>query len=252
MLAKRLSPGIQRRQLQYFDVRLHGRAVGDGVADDTAAIQRAFDSTLPIYFPPGKYRITSTVTQWTGGVGSRGRIIEGASVTFHPPTMPRVTGSWLIWDGPVDGIMLDTTGATGNEFSDLTFVGRPTTGAANKVGAFIKTKNSTAPADGSQLAVLNSIASNTSGISAASIISVQTANPGTGWVTFPSTAGDTLDIQNSTGTDIEYRLGGAGSAIRIPDGFGREVDIVANANEIQVRRVDQTNTQVTVVAEATV
>lgn len=113
------------------------------------------------------------------------------------------------------------------------------------------TAPSSAPANGSQLAVLNSIASNTSGISAASIISVQTANPGTGWVTFQSTVGDTIDIQNFTGTDIEYRRGGAGSAIRIPDGFGREIDIVANANEIQVRRVDQTNTQVTVVAEVT-
>lgn len=41
-------------------------AVGDGVADDTAAIQAAFDSLDPalggnIFFPPGSYRITTSI-----------------------------------------------------------------------------------------------------------------------------------------------------------------------------------------------
>lgn len=39
-------------------------AVGDGVADDTSAIQTAMDSSvLSVYFPPGTYNITSTLTQ---------------------------------------------------------------------------------------------------------------------------------------------------------------------------------------------
>jgi hypothetical protein len=48
-------------------------AVGDGVADDTAAIQQALDAQLSktnkiVYFPPGTYRITSTLA-----VPDRGR-----------------------------------------------------------------------------------------------------------------------------------------------------------------------------------
>jgi hypothetical protein len=41
-------------------VRAYG-AVGDGVTDDTAAIQAAINSGLPIYFPPGVYRTTATL-----------------------------------------------------------------------------------------------------------------------------------------------------------------------------------------------
>ena len=38
-------------------------AVGDGVTDDTAAIQAAFDADVPVYFPEGAYLTTATVTQ---------------------------------------------------------------------------------------------------------------------------------------------------------------------------------------------
>ena len=42
-----------------------GGAQGDGVADDTVAIQRALNAIkdgATIYFPPGNYRITKTLT----------------------------------------------------------------------------------------------------------------------------------------------------------------------------------------------
>ncbi len=49
----------------WVDVRAFG-AVGDGVADDAAAIQAAIDSLDVrrgvVFFPPGSYRITSTIT----------------------------------------------------------------------------------------------------------------------------------------------------------------------------------------------
>lgn len=38
-------------------------AIGDGIVDDTAAIQRALDSSLSVYFPPGVYLVTNLITR---------------------------------------------------------------------------------------------------------------------------------------------------------------------------------------------
>lgn len=45
----------------YWNVRDHG-AVGDGEADDTEVIQFAMTQGVPIYFPPGIYRITQELS----------------------------------------------------------------------------------------------------------------------------------------------------------------------------------------------
>lgn len=86
--------------------------------------------------------------------------------------------------------------------------------------------------------------------SAITILTVQTAASGTGWAAFSSLMCQTLDIVNTTGTDIEYRRGGAGSTILIPDGSARAINAITNANQIEVRRLDQSATQVSVTAEA--
>lgn len=87
-------------------------------------------------------------------------------------------------------------------------------------------------------------------IGRAQIVTVQTNAIGANWATFASLPCDALDVVNNTGTAIEYRREGAGASIRIPDGASRLVSLTANANEIGVRRVDQSNTQVTLTAEA--
>lgn len=82
------------------------------------------------------------------------------------------------------------------------------------------------------------------------ILSAQTAATGTNWTAFASTECTKLDLQNLTGTAIEYRRGGTGTAFTVPDGAARMIEGIADADEIEVRRVDTSNTQVTVQAEA--
>lgn len=52
-------------------------AVGDGVTDDTAAWQAALNTGLPIYCPPGVYKISATLTVTT--TANHGQVIRGGS-----------------------------------------------------------------------------------------------------------------------------------------------------------------------------
>jgi hypothetical protein len=54
------APIAQSVSTPYVSVKDFG-AVGDGVADDTAAIQLALNTTTAVYVPPGSYKITSTL-----------------------------------------------------------------------------------------------------------------------------------------------------------------------------------------------
>ena len=67
-------------------------AVGDGGADDTAAIQRAVDASGPLVFPTGTYRLTAPVVirlnetgykGITGAAGTTRILMEGAGPAFH-------------------------------------------------------------------------------------------------------------------------------------------------------------------------
>lgn len=107
-------------------------AVGDGVADDTVAIQAAFNSGIKdIYIPKGTYRITSTLTLSGNGY----RIVQAGNVSsvllkdFSGTTIQWNAGE-VIWENCcIDGQGTIYTGAsnvgifvgTGGGFSSKLF-----------------------------------------------------------------------------------------------------------------------------------
>src|SRR5262249_16771919 len=90
-------------------------AVGDGIADDTAAIQSALndlgtgDHSPVLFIPSGRYRITRTLT-----LSYR---INVSVVGEDPATVT------IFWDGPPGGTMLAVNGVAYSRFSRLTYDG---------------------------------------------------------------------------------------------------------------------------------
>lgn len=109
----------------YNDVKTYG-AVGDGVNDDTSAIQAAIDDTTPygvVALPPGTYKITSTLTLGTRGVQVRGAGVAGAGVTgAHITTILKAGNFHGITIGHGDQIIRDlqVKGDTGNGGDGIT------------------------------------------------------------------------------------------------------------------------------------
>jgi hypothetical protein len=90
-------------------------AVGDGVADDTDALQKALDEVASpghaavIYFPVGTYRITRTLIFF-------GRL--SASLVGEDPV-----NTIIKWDGAADGDLMFADGVTASRWTRLTWDG---------------------------------------------------------------------------------------------------------------------------------
>jgi hypothetical protein len=90
-------------------------AVGDGIADDTAALQRAVNEVATpghaavLYFPTGTYRITQTLHFF--GRLSAGLVGEDPVTTI------------LKWDGAADGDLMFADGVTASRWTRLTWDG---------------------------------------------------------------------------------------------------------------------------------
>lgn len=79
-------------------------------------------------------------------------------------------------------------------------------------------------------------------------LSAQTAATGTNWTSYGSQSCKQLTLSNQSGTTIEVRQGGAGVGLQIPTGAFYTFFGITNANQLEVRRVDTSNTQVTITA----
>jgi hypothetical protein len=98
-------------------------AKGDGIADDTAALQKALDGVKDgsvIYLPAGTYRITNTLRMTVNRPPSEGpqHRVLGLLVIGHG------RNTKLVWDGPAGKEMLVESGATMSRCRGLLFDGR--------------------------------------------------------------------------------------------------------------------------------
>ena len=79
-------------------------------------------------------------------------------------------------------------------------------------------------------------------------LAVTTNTTGTNYAAFASQVCKQLTISNQSGVVIEVRQGGAGVALQIPTGAFYTFFGITNTNQLDVRRVDVSNTQITITA----
>lgn len=88
------------------------------------------------------------------------------------------------------------------------------------------------------------------------LMSAQTSAGGTAFVSFGSQACDSLELlvtdatTHAIGVAIEYKINGTGTALPLFYGDSDLITGLTNANQISVRRVDQSTTQIYVYAKA--
>jgi hypothetical protein len=85
-------------------------------------------------------------------------------------------------------------------------------------------------------------------MSTAGHLSVQTNATGTIYTAFASQECKQLTLSNQSGIVVEVRQGGSGVALQIPTGAFYTFFGITNANQLDVRRTDASNTQVTLTA----
>lgn len=131
--------------LGHFDVRDYG-AVGDGVADDTAAIQATFDATIDtgggvVYLPAGEFKISSAIKfpgLDSGAANTHSKIIVqgcGAGSEF-PGEENRTEGTTVILQTSADANGFEVRGTQWLSIRDIKLAGP---GSGSGVGLYVTT-----------------------------------------------------------------------------------------------------------------
>ena len=124
----------------WADAKADYGAVGDGKADDTAALQKALDDLrmaqpqkkrTVLYLPAGTYRITDTLNL----IREAHNESMGVSILGEHPDR-----TVILWDGPEGGVMF-YYGAWFSRVGRLTFDGRGRAGTAIRHGPNFVTEN---------------------------------------------------------------------------------------------------------------
>ncbi|MBM3211416.1 hypothetical protein FJZ33_04285 [Candidatus Poribacteria bacterium] len=121
------------------DLKRDYGAVGDGKADDTAALQKGLndlvghENACVLYIPAGEYRLTDTVKT----IRKAHTDCQGVSIIGEDPA-----STILKWDGPEDGVMFQWD-AWYSKISRLTFDGIGKAGVALIYGPAFSTYNET-------------------------------------------------------------------------------------------------------------
>ena len=121
---------VQSRLRDFVSVKDFG-AVGDGVADDTAAIQAAEDASGMLYFPEGTYLISSTIN--LGATKNRKWVGSGFNAQETGTT---AIGSIVKWAGAANGLMFDGRISGGANVSSFALEDLRVDGASTASRAF--------------------------------------------------------------------------------------------------------------------
>lgn len=128
-----------------IDVRSAYGAIGDGMHDDTEALQKAIEDVSLgrkggiILLQAGVYRITRTLNF---PVGAGGGVICGTGCYVGDPRTKKRTGphTVIVWDGEPGGTMLAAEGNLGWKISNISFVGNAVKGGVRRAGAIYHCK----------------------------------------------------------------------------------------------------------------